>query len=228
MVKEIKGPAQKKAAPKAVAGQKTPAKASGKLSAAEPVKKDGRGGARPGAGRKKNSGAFGERTTPMRIPVSILPQVEAALEKLKSQAEKAKRGAGAISPAKAPSKLTLSQAPAKAKDALAEPARMGKALDLGPLLVRKPNSSYALKVKDSALASKGVMPGDYAVIDRSQKPADGSVVAVVENGEIALRELCLTAKGASLKPQGKSKPAAPVALAELRVWGVMVSLARKL
>ena len=39
----------------------------------------GRGGSRPGAGRKRGSGPFGEPTQPVRLPCSAVPAVRAWL-----------------------------------------------------------------------------------------------------------------------------------------------------
>ena len=36
----------------------------------------GKGGIRPGAGRKPNSGIYGEKTVPKRIPVSLTSHIE--------------------------------------------------------------------------------------------------------------------------------------------------------
>lgn len=47
-----------------------------------------RGGSRVGAGRKKNSGAFKEQTVPIRVPVSLVGEVKALLEKAKLSANK--------------------------------------------------------------------------------------------------------------------------------------------
>lgn len=210
--------------------EKTKAKGGAKAAERAPAKvegkKDGRGGARPGAGRKKNSGAFGERTTPMRIPESILPQVEAALEKLKAKASKAKEQGGRLAPASEPSKVILPQAPQTAKQA--EQGRSGKPMDLGAALVKKPATSYVLRVSGSHLAAHGVLDGDYAVIDRSQKPADGSLVAVMIEGEMSLRALSLDASGAWLRPIGKAKAKAPAELKSLEIWGVASAVGRKL
>ena len=45
------------------------------IKAAVPKKTKGRGGARPGAGRPKGQGPYGEATKPVRIPVSKIDQV---------------------------------------------------------------------------------------------------------------------------------------------------------
>ena len=42
--------------------------------------KSRRGGARPNAGRKKGSSAYGESTQAMRIPESLIPKVKTMLE----------------------------------------------------------------------------------------------------------------------------------------------------
>ena len=44
-----------------------------------------RGGARIGSGRKKDSGVFGEKTEPIRIPVSIIPEIKTILTNFKNK-----------------------------------------------------------------------------------------------------------------------------------------------
>ncbi len=39
-----------------------------------------RGGARPGAGRPKSSGKFGESTQVVRVPISLVPEVLKMIE----------------------------------------------------------------------------------------------------------------------------------------------------
>lgn len=162
----------------------------------------------------------------MRIPESILPQVEAALEKLKARAAKAKERGEAPRPAEALARLSLPQAPAGAKQA--EQGRSGKPLDLAQALVKRPATSYILRIKDARMEPLGVREGDYAVIDRAQKPVDGSLVAVMIDGEMALRELAVGAQGAWLRPVGKAKAKAPSDLKSLEIWGVASALGRKL
>ena len=67
-----------------------------------------RGGARPNAGRKKGSSAYGETTKAIRVPESLVPAIKNLLDNRKLQFEQLANSSTAIFfPTKTPAKISL-------------------------------------------------------------------------------------------------------------------------
>ena len=197
-------------------------KRSKKTEAAEKVVKKaspGRGGARLGAGRKSGSGAFGEGTVPMRVPMSMAVEIEQALEDLKEHVANGQIAARSMSALGGKSQRLAE---------LGAPAPQGKAVDLSKMLASHPETCCAWRAVDDLL-EWGVKQGDVVVIDRSQTPHEGSLGAFWFEGGVELMVVERSAQGVQARRCGVKKPACEAAsFAELPVWGVAVGLARKL
>lgn len=169
---------------------------------ADESKKAGRGGARPGAGRKSGSGAFGEATVPMRIPMSLASQIEKALEDFKQVVSDRKSQTDAIAP------LDLSALNDQAlKLTGVDPS--GRPVDLAKLMAKNPESCYAWTL-DKALPKRGLQMGDIVIVDRSAKASGNALLAVWSESGLILVES---------HDQTKSSTGA---------WGVAVAVARML
>lgn len=159
----------------------------------------GRGGARPGAGRKSGSGAFGEATQPIRVPRALVPSVEQALADYKQRVARAREAGAEVSPVDA---LAMREGAAS----VAEGAPSGKPLNLGALLASSPESSFAWTASRD-IPALGIIVGDLLVIDRSAKASKGSIVAMWGEDGIELSRALSAGQEA---------------------WGVAVGLARRL
>ena len=162
----------------------------------------GRGGARPGAGRKSGSGAFGEPTVPMRVPASWAPHLEQSLERLKSSVSEGKqagKSAAAVD--------WSAPGPAAISASATEPS--GRPVDLGKLLSPRPQSCFVWVAPrdDEAL---GLREGDAVVIERDAPSSAGALVASWGEAGLSL----------SIAPKGKK--------GEPRPWGVAVGVVRRL
>ena len=169
---------------------------------ADEEKKAGRGGARRGAGRKSGSGAFGEATVPMRIPMSLAAQIDKALNNFKQVVSERKAQTDAIAP------LDLASLNNQAlKLTGVDPS--GRPVDLAKMMAKNPESCYAWTL-DKALPKRGLQVGDVVIVDRSTKRSAHALVAVWSDSGLELVES---------KEQNKSSPAP---------WGVAVAVARML
>jgi DNA polymerase V len=59
-------------------------------------------------------------------------------------------------------------------------------LDLNEHLIRHPAATFFMRAGSDSLREIGIRTGDLLVVDRSDVPAPGKVVAVVRGGEIRL------------------------------------------
>lgn len=65
----------------------------------------------------------------------------------------------------------------------------GKPLDLNALFVRKPSSTYFMRMRGRALELVGIRDGDLLIADRSLAPKPESVVIAEYGGEFVCRVL---------------------------------------
>lgn len=115
------------------------------------------GGMRPGAGRPKGTGLWGEATKPLRIPMSIYEDVVSFIEA---------RGF------KLP--IFTSHVPA-GQPAYADDHIDGR-VNLNSLLVRHPADTFLLKVTGDSMVGARIFDGDILVVDRKTEAKNGKIV----------------------------------------------------
>jgi DNA polymerase V len=190
----------------------------------EPSMTPPRGGLRPGAGQKPGHNAYGEPTRPIRVPVSLFPDLERLLDRLK-----ATRGAWpafaevswpTVSRTPLALPLFLSRVPA----GFPSPADdyVEKRLDLNEHLIDHPAATFFVRVKGDSMEGAGIRDGDLLVVDRALEPGHGRIVIAVVNGELTVKRLALREGEAWLEPENPAY--APLKLTEgldCIVWGVV-------
>ena len=136
-----------------------------------------RGGQRPNAGRKKGSSAYGESTTAIRVPESLVPTVKTLLDNRKRQFEQLANGSAAILfPTKTSSLCALPLFSGKVAAGFPSPADdyVEKTLDLNELLVQKPAATFFVCAQGESMLGAGIHPTDILVVDRSIEPAQSA------------------------------------------------------
>lgn len=165
-----------------------------------------RGGARPGAGRPKGRGKFGEATKPLRIPESLIDEVMGFVEsqgyKLPLYACKVQAGF-----------------PSPADDYME-----GK-LDLNKHLVKHPTATFFVRATGESMLGAGIHPGDILVVDRSLEAKHGKIVIAALDGELTVKRLSKTSSGTALLPENeKFDPIEITHESELVIWGVVTNV----
>lgn len=62
-------------------------------------------------------------------------------------------------------------------------------LDLNRYLLRKPDTTFFVRVRGESMIERGIFDGDVLVVDSSQQAQDGSVVVAGVDGEMAVKTL---------------------------------------
>jgi DNA polymerase V len=153
---------------------------------------ENRGGARPNAGRKKGSSAYGETTQAMRVPVSLVPVIKTLLDGRKQQFEQLANSTAAILfPTKTPTPIALPLFVGKVAAGFPSPADdyVEKNLDLNELLVQKPAATFFVRAQGESMLGAGIHPNDILVVDRSIEPAPGRIVICALDGELTVKRL---------------------------------------
>jgi DNA polymerase V len=95
-------------------------------------------------------------------------------------------------------------------------------LDLAQHLFRNPASTFLARVSGDSMVGAGIHPGDLVAVDRAQRPAHGSIVVAVVEGEHTIKRLQLRAGQPWLVAENTRYPPLPINHeAGLVVWGVV-------
>ncbi|MGB8702716.1 MAG: S24 family peptidase, partial [Thermosynechococcaceae cyanobacterium] len=132
----------------------------------------GRGGQRDGAGRPKGSGKFGEPTKAIRLPISLIEQIEA----LQKQAQES-----SVEGVMRPVRLTKCALPyymVSVSAGLPSPGEdyiEGK-IDLNRHLIKNPATTFLVRATGESMINAGIHSGDILLVDRSLEPGDRNIV----------------------------------------------------
>jgi DNA polymerase V len=186
-----------------------------------------RGGSRPGAGRKPGTGTYGEPTQPIRVPISLLPAVRALLK----TAGKTLEYPDAWKPPVAPVSASLPFYTSRVAAGLPSPAddHQEDTLDLNEHLVKRPATTFFVRVQGNSMTGVGIHHGDLLVVDRSLEPRDGAIVIAVVNGELTVKRLQLENGHVWLIPENPDY--SPIEITDgmdLMIWGVVAHVVHSL
>ncbi|MGR9116673.1 MAG: LexA family protein [Gammaproteobacteria bacterium] len=187
-----------------------------------------RGGFRAGAGRKKGSSVYGETTRAIRVPESMIPEVQTMLTIRKQQIESlGTSGVEVLFPAKNLSAVKIPLFIGKVAAGFPSPADdyIEKTLDLNDLLIKKPAATFFVRAEGESMLGAGIHPNDILVVDRSIKPVPGKIVICALNGELTVKRL-KSVEGAIVL--GAENPAySDIRVREdsdLIIWGVVTNV----
>ncbi|MBC62198.1 MAG: DNA polymerase V [Zetaproteobacteria bacterium] len=168
-----------------------------------------RGGHRPGAGRPKGKGKYGEETKPLRLPVSMTDSI---LKFVKNKGYRIPLFSSRVS----------AGFPSPADDHLAQK------LDLNEHLIKHPNATFFLRVAGESMKDAGIFDGDILVVDKSLTPSSGKIIVAAINGELTVKRFFRNGKQVILAPENKNYQ--PLTLREeedLIIWGVVTNVIHK-
>jgi DNA polymerase V len=140
-----------------------------------------RGGKRPGAGRPKGTGKYGEPTVPVRVPVSLAGEISNWV-----------RGGGRGIP--------LYGASVRAGLATAADDFIEGRVDLHDYVVKHPDATFMVRVQGPSMRDANIQDGDLLVVDRSLPAMDGKVVVAAIDGDLTVKTLRRGKKGVELHP----------------------------
>jgi DNA polymerase V len=185
-------------------------------------KSDKHGGYRPGAGRKIGTGDYGEKTKPVRIPVSALPAVKALLARvsLKPTGADILRLPAQLS--QVPLPLFGSRVPAGFPSPADE--HQEDTLDLNAHLIPHPADTFLVRAQGASMIGAGIDDGDLLIVDRSLEAASGDIVVAALNGELTVKRLLTKDGKVWLMPENPEfKPLEITEGTDLHIWGVVSS-----
>jgi len=188
------------------------------------IKKQSHGGARSGAGRKKNTGKFKEDTKVIRVPVSLLDSVKSSLELYKSQL---KSNVKVLLPVGDAVDISLPIFTSRVQAGFPSPAddHLEDTLDLNTHLIHHKESTFFVKSQGESMLGAGIHPGDILVVDKSLIAKSGKIVIAMVDGEFTVKRLNKYKGKITLKAENPEfKDIVINEGSELIIWGVVTSV----
>lgn len=159
-----------------------------------------------GAGRPKGTGKFGEPTVPVRVPVSLVEDVNLLVE-LKGRS------------------LPLYSSTVRAGMPTVADDHIEDRIDLHDYVVRHPQATFFVRVQGDSMINAGIHEGDILVVDRSLEAREGSIVIAVLDGELTVKRLKRKGNVVQLVPENDRYPVITVGPEqEFRIWGVVTTV----
>jgi DNA polymerase V len=160
-----------------------------------------RGGARPGAGRKHNTGKFKEPTQSIRVPVSTLEVVTDWLEQIKHGVISALPTTAAflknlngmtimdMAPSPTPSAMPFYDCSVSAGFPSPADDSFGITMDLNKHLVQNAPATFFVRTSGDSMLGAGIHDGDLLVVDRSLTAKHQDIVIAAVNGDLTVKRL---------------------------------------
>lgn len=163
------------------------------------------GGTRPGAGRPKGLGPYGESTKSMRVPLSRVAEVRSFLQE-KHSTHQIPLYTHAV----------CAGFPSPTDDGIEQ------RLDLNTHLIKHPSATFFVKAIGDSMIHAGILSGDMLVVDRSLEATHGKIVIAAINGELTVKRLFRQAGQVKLLAENPAYDPIDISKdAEIVIWGVV-------
>ena len=182
------------------------------------------GGARKGAGRKKNSGSFKEETKVIRVPVSLVGSLIPTIEVYKSQV---KSKVEVFLTKDNPTELSIPIFTSRVQAGFPSPAddHLEDALDLNTHLIHHKEATFFVKAQGDSMLGAGIQQGDILIVDKSLSAKSGKIVIAVVDGEFTVKRLHKYKGNITLKAENPDFEDIKIGgTDELIIWGVVTSV----
>ena len=188
------------------------------------MNKPSHGGARAGAGRKKNASGFKEQTKVLRVPLSLVDSVKSTLDVYKSQLHS---GVSVLLPSSNATEVLTPIFTSRVQAGFPSPAddHLEDRLDLNTHLIQHKESTFFVKAQGESMLGAGIHQGDILVVDKSLTPKSGKIVIAVVDGEFTVKRLHKYKGIITLKAENPEFEDIKIEGAtELIIWGVVTSV----
>lgn len=189
------------------------------------------GGKRSGAGRRPGSNRFGESTTRLRVPNSVVPIVNDLLDQVADWRALKAQDIEALPLSQTLSKASVTLFASSVPAGFPSPAddHIENQLDLNAHFIRNPAATFCVRATGDSMIRAGILPGDILVVDRSREAMHGAIVIAVVDDELTVKRLHKKDGELALYPENPAYQ--PIRISnemELTIWGVVSGVMRKL
>jgi len=182
------------------------------------------GGARKGAGRKKSSGSFKEKSLVISVPISLVNAINPTIEVYKSQV---KSDVEVLLAKDDPAKLSIPIFTSRVQAGFPSPAddHLEDTLDLNTHLIHHKEATFFVKAQGDSMIGAGIQQGDILIVDKSLSAKSGKIVIAVVDGEFTVKRLHKYKGNITLKAENPDFEDIKIkGDDELIIWGVVTSV----
>ncbi len=188
------------------------------------MQKSTHGGARSGAGRKKNSGLFKEETKVLRVPLSLVETVQESLKIYRAQLGSSIE---LLLPKDSPDGVDIPIFTSRVQAGFPSPADdyLEDKLDLNKYLIQHKDATFFVRAQGDSMLGAGIHSGDILVVDKSLKATSGKIVIAVVDGDFTVKKLHKYGGKITLKAENDAFDDIKIGGdTELIIWGVVTSV----
>ena len=105
---------------------------------------------------------------------------------------------------------------------------LDRALDFNELLVENVPATFVVRVSGDSMSGIGILPNDYAVVNRALRAANKSVVVALVDGEFTLKRY--RRRGARIWLEAENPVYEDIEILDgmgFEIWGVVTAIVRK-
>lgn len=203
---------------------------------AQGARKSKVGGYRPGSGRPKGTGKYKEITRPIRVPQSLIPDIQSFLsfyvegmeeqqQAMREQMAQGFQNVFQMAPQKSSRQFPLYATRVAAGFPSPADDYIEAKLDLNQYLVKHPAATFFVRVEGDSMIGAGIFPDDILVVDRALTPSDGKIVIAVVNGELTVKRLKKDTKCILLVAENERyRPIQVTEETQFSIWGVVTNV----
>jgi len=101
-------------------------------------------------------------------------------------------------------------------------------IDLNTILIKRPASTFFIRVQGHSMEGARIYSGDVLVVDRSIEPKNGDIIVAALGGEFTVKRLRLKNRQGYLEADHPDYPDIPLSEAsDFQVWGVVTYVISK-
>jgi DNA polymerase V len=106
---------------------------------------------------------------------------------------------------------------------------LDKKLDLNEYLIKRPSSTFFIRVSGNSMTGAGIHDGDLLIVDRSVTAEDNKVVIGVVNGEFTVKRIRKKGQKIFLQPENPQfKELEIIPGMDFSIWGVVIYTIHKM
>jgi DNA polymerase V len=100
-----------------------------------------------------------------------------------------------------------------------------KKLDLNELLIKHPAATFFVRVSGNSMINAEIHSGDILIVDKSLRPANGTIVVAIINGEFTVKRIIKEKNKIYLQPENDEFQALEITEEnDFIIWGVVTNI----
>lgn len=105
---------------------------------------------------------------------------------------------------------------------------LDKKMDLNEYLIKRPSSTFFIRVNGQSMIGAGIQDGDLLIVDRAASAEDNKIVIGVVNGDFTVKRIRKKGKQIFLQPENPAFKEMEITTGmDFSIWGVVIYVIHK-